>query len=353
MIHKSEYFASFLERLKVVGSTNITPENSEKYWVEHRANMTWGTQKALGEARHPRDVAILGAGKCNDIRLLEVMQKGSVENIDLYDLDADGLQAGINNVKAKIYKIMPEAINFVNFNPVVADITFLMKNLLRKFDVIRADFKSDFAQVGSKREQMLYTFVRKAILEALVQREIPTKQYDVVVSDCILSQILVAIEIQIKQLVDDLLDKMEVSIGVWEEMEEMVHELFIKDHFDVLMKMTRPGGAIFIASDCTLLERGKLHRDYSKMLYTMQERGELPVYENIRDFGGDYIVEELETPRFRYMNGDLVKMVEIHMSNLSIVGSREWEWNRHPHELQKNDSVFSAEKVQGVVLKRN
>lgn len=343
---------SFLNRLEVIGSSDITPEDSEKYWVEHKAGMTWGIQKALEESDYPRDVAILGAGKCNDIRLVELMQRGSVQNVDLYDLDADGLKFAINNVKARINKIMPEAIDFANFNPVLADVTFVLRNLLKKFDQVRSSFLSGIAPRGPKRQKMLYWSIMGAIYESLEMREIPEKQYNLVVSDCILSQILMGLQIQIEDLRHDLLNSAEVNFDLWEEMEEVVQEVFIEDHIKVLKKMTRPGGAIFIASDKILLFRGKVHRNHAGMLKSMQERGELPENEVIRDFGGDYVVEELEIPRYKYMDGDLLQILQNHKTSLSVLDSKEWEWNRSPHELQKEDSTFGAERVQGVVLKR-
>ena len=349
----SEYSDSFLERLRVVGSSDITPENSEKYWLEHKAGMTWGIQKALGECWYPRDVAILGAGRCNDIRLLEVMQKGSIENIDLYDLDADSLHVAINDVKAKINTLMPEAVTFANFNPVLADVTFVMRELVSRFDKIRRIFQTDLIYMGENKQTRLYWAILEAIHDTLRKREIPNLRYDTVVSDCVLSQILVAIEMQVDCLRDELLSKSEISFELWNRMTELIHEIFVEDHIAILRNFTRPGGTIFIASDTILLLRGKVHKNHAGMLYSMHGKGELPGNENIRDFGGDYVVEELEIPRIKYMDGDLLKIVsKCSPPGLSIVASKEWEWNRNPHELQNDNSVFGAEKVQGVVLKR-
>ncbi|MBA4336465.1 hypothetical protein C0416_01665 [bacterium] len=352
MIQNTEYPESFLRQIEVVGSSDISQEDSEKYWTEHKAGMTWGTQEALSNVWNPQDIAIFGAGKCNDIRLLEVMQRGSVKNIDLYDLDANGLEIAIGYVKSRINSIMPEAINFANFNPVVADVTFMLKNVFKKFNGIRSDFTSDFAPVGPGREQKLIEAILKAIFGALDGRQIPEKQYDVVVSDCILSQILAVFEIQIEKLRDDLLEKQEVSIGLWEDLERDVHGVITKDHFDVLSQMTKPNGAVFVASDSTLLYRGKVSKAHFELLQAMEEKGDLPQEERIRDFGGDYVVEELMIPRFKCMDGDIARMAEKHMPDFEIVESRKWEWNRDPHELQKDGCVFGAEEVQGVVLKR-
>ncbi len=311
-----------------VGSSNISPENSEKYWREHKANMTWGIQKALNECTYPRDIAILGAGKCNDIRLLEVMQRGSVENIDLYDLSAEDLEQAISYVKAKIKSILPEAVNYANFNPVLADVTYVMKNLSRKFGEMKKPEKQA---------------ILDAINEVVAERRSDFRQYDVVVSDCILSQIVAALEIQIEKL---------LGSDFREELKEEVHEIFINDHIEILSAMTRPGGTIFLASDQTLLYRGKVSKNHAKMLYYMEKMGHLPPNEVIRDFGGDYLVEELHIPRFKYLNGDLPAILERHRDSLTILKKKEWEWNRDPHELQSDDSVFGAEIVQGVVLKR-
>jgi hypothetical protein len=43
--------------------------------------------------------------------------------------------------------------------------------------------------------------------------------------------------------------------------------------------------------------------------------------------------------------------VETHLPNCTVIGEKKWEWNRNPYQLQNNDTVFSAEKVQGLVLK--
>jgi len=352
MIQNPEYSDSFLRQIEVVGSPDISQEDSEKYWIEHKAKMTWGTQEALSNVYNPQDVAIFGAGKCSDIRLLEVMQRGSVKNIDLYDLDANGLEVAIDYVKSRINSIMPEAINFVNFNPVVADVTFIMRSVLKKFNRIRVDFTSDFAPVGPGREQKLIDAILNAICSALDDRKIPEKQYDVIVSDCILSQILAAFEIQIERLRDDLLERQDVSKDLWEDVENNVHGVITKDHFDVLSHMTKPSGAVFVASDNTLLYRGKLNRAHLPLLKDMEEKGELPKEERLRDFGGDYIVEELLIPRFKYMDGDIAKIAEKHMPDFEVVDSQKWEWNRDPHELQKDGCVFGAEEVHGVVLKR-
>jgi len=352
MIRNPEYPDSFLRQMEVVGSSDISQGASEQYWVEHKANMTWGTQEALSNVWNPQDVAIFGAGKCNDIRLLEVMQRGSVQNIDLYDLDADGLEIAIGYVQSRINSIMPEAINFVNFNPIVADVTFMMKSMLRKFNSIRADFTSDFAPVGAEREKKLIDAILNAIFGALDNRQIPEKQYDVIVSDCILSQILAAFEIQIEKLRCDLLKKAESSDALWEDVEASVHGVITQDHFNLLSQMTKPNGAVFVASDNTLLYRGKVSKAHFELLQSMQKKGELPSEERIRDFGGDYVVEELMVPRFKYMDGDITRMAEKHMPDFEVVDSKKWEWNRDPHELQNDGCVFGAEEVQGVVLKR-
>lgn len=351
-MRQTSYPDSFLNRLDTLGSTSITPEDSDKYWVEHKAGMTWGIQKALSECSYPRDVAILGAGKCNDIRLLEVMERGSVENVDLYDLDADSIYGAIQCVKAKINKFLPEAINCANFNPVIADVTFVLQDLLRRFDRIRGSFMSNMAPIGTKRKWRVYRAIIDAINESIKSRQFPDIKYDVVVSDCILNQIILGVDMQINTLIRDLFSPSERDFTMLADLQETVHEIFAEDHIDVLKKMTRVGGSIFIASDRILLYRGKVSRNHEEMLRGMQARGELPEEEVIRDFGGDYLVEELEMPRCFYMDGDLLQILESHKKDLELIDSKDWEWNREPHELQKSGASFGAEKVQGVVLKK-
>lgn len=300
-------------------SPEITQEISEKYWVEHKANMTWGVQKALNECLCPREVAIFGAGKCNDIRLLEIMQKGAVQNIDLYDVDLESVESAISYVKGRIEKILPEAVNFVNFNPVITDITFVMKSIFKKFAELKCSLE------GSGKEKELFRKILIAIRDSIRARHLPEKKYDVVVSDCILSQILNEIEFHITKLRNEVVRPGYTSDWLWENMNEIVHEIFVTDHFKILDRMTGDRGSIFFASDNILLLRGKIDKTQ---------------------------FQELAVPRFKYMNGNLSEMAKKHMQDFDIVGDRSWEWNRNPHELQNEDSIFCAEKVQGIVLKR-
>ncbi|MBD3156986.1 hypothetical protein GF369_04130 [Candidatus Peregrinibacteria bacterium] len=351
MLEKSEYDDRFIQRLAVVGSPNITPENSDKYWIEHKDNMTWGIQKALYEARYPRDVAILGAGKCNDIRLHEIMQVGSVENIDLYDLHAGDLQKALAYITSKIKSIMPEALDFARINPVIKDVTCVMKRLFSKFDVIRKYFNNNLYPYGVQREKEFLHKIKAAFCEVFQERETEFVRYDTVVSDCILSQILAGIDIQLELLINDVFELIYVNKGGLQELKEVAQKMFIADHMNVLQSMTRPGGSIFIASDRMLLYRGRVHKDYAQDVYQTHKMEGFPTNKSIRDFGGDYIVEQIEVPRFEYLDGDLEKIAQEHLPEYEIVGSKTWEWNRQPHELRKNGDTFSAEEVQGVVLK--
>ncbi len=337
---------SLVDRLDVVGCSTISPEKAEKYWREHKSHMTWGVQEALNHSWYPKDIAVLGAGRCNDINLLEIMQRGSVETVDLYDLDATGMDEALHHTRAKISALLPEALDYAQFNPIMCDVTFVLEDILKRFDslysrLLHSGVEKDFVAA----QTMIVTKIIEEIRDAVSHRPAPDKQYDVVVSDCILSQIVVTLELQIIKFFDALFNGKNISHELWDTIKHSIDTLFVEDHFRVLTEMVKPHGSLFIASDNTLLMRGKVSQQY------VEESKKFHVQGSVLDVGEDYMLQEIEIPRFNYLNGDLREMIDKHLPGYTILDEKQWEWNRNPHQLQNNDTIFSAERVQGVVLK--
>lgn len=337
---------SLVDRLDVVGCSNISPDQAEKYWQEHKNHMTWGIQEALNQSWHPKDIAVLGAGRCNDINLLEIMQRGSVETIDLYDLDAAGLDEALHYTRAKINKLLPEALSYARFNPIIGDVTFVLEDMLNRFDNLYNELIHRKIKKESFDDQaMIVNRMIEEINKSLNNRPKPEKRYDVVVSDCILSQIAATLELQITQFFEALFNESDIAYELWEKIKHVIDKLFVEDHLRVLMEMVKPRGSIFIASDTTLLLRGKVSKQYG------EESGRDSFNGKIVNTDEDYMLQEMEVSRFYYANGNLRTMVEKHLPNCTVIGEKRWEWNRNPYQLQNNDTVFSAEKVQGLVIK--
>lgn len=346
-------YRQFVNSLGVVGTAQLSPENANLYWHEHRTNMSEFIKESLRLTHKPEKVAVIGAGECNDLDIQGILNNSGIQKIDFIDLDSKGVESAINRIKKDLITVLGESESNLQLNSCPLDVTFFLEELINDFCKIRWKYARYNFPPSEKEQEKLYTEIISVFEKCINTRTLAEKsQYDVVVSDCILSQLLVSIEIQVQKLLDDIYDINLGARNLYRRLKGDIEKTFIPDHLKILKHMTKPDGHIFIASDQVLLKREKVSEKHREMLMRLKRSGELPENENIRDFDRNYIIEEIPIRRIDYMDGDLQKIFKEHDPSTQIVKNETWEWNRQPHELQKTGKSFSGELVQGLIIRR-
>ncbi|MEZ6090342.1 MAG: hypothetical protein R3C05_20415 [Pirellulaceae bacterium] len=178
-------------------------------------------RKVLKMLRHAADLAqpsadrlaVLGAGNCNDLDLPELLQ--SYQNIELFDIDVDAVRCGVRRQLGSMK--LDEGAERVRIAP-PTDVTGIAELLSQ----LSADGEGDLS-------------IRASLMRAIdvVPEGIPLKSFDVVVSICLLSQLILSVT----QTIGELQFQLEVIQAIRQQ------------HLQLLLSMLRPGGIAVLIVD--------------------------------------------------------------------------------------------------------
>ena len=364
-----------LERdLGVIGSSPISRSDAERYWTEHRDHLNGKIGSALELIGGSSiEMAVLGAGNCNDFDLGAFVEDPRLSSISLIDLDRRGVEEALmlafEMVRGRLTRTLggetgavlsPEAERELvsKCRLIHGDVTFFMESFIKRIDGLDIGKKSRYRSLNTpaRRSDFLRPIldIIKECIDAAVVPENLAGKYQFVVSDCILSQILVSIEVRIAAyLRRKLLEPpgtdlrggaLENSQALWKMIKTEVPRLLIPHHIEILKALTVSEGLIFIASDQVRLRRAKVPLEVA----TEQK---VPPESLIQIPEQGFVMVQGPERRVHLQDGNLRKIIETSFPGITILEESRWVWNRQPFQLQPAGQFFEAEEVHGVMMR--
>lgn len=353
------------ERLDVIGTAPFPREVTDRYWEEHRQEMRRAIGSAMEDIPESGAMAVVGAGACRDLDLVELASNPRLGRMDLVDLDAPGMEEALCEARARLARLQPEEgwlqpHPLDKVNPVQVEITGVMESFLNWMDQRAGTLNRESTNwtrfQGKRMKEWLapiLEFWRRATQVERGPEEL-RNQYDLTLSDCILSQLWVSVERAIEAQLNVMIipprnEKEGKHQGdCWKYLKAEIPKVVGGAHLKTLVAMTRPGGQILVVSDQHTLRRYRVP--------SLEWRGAPPEIKNaMRVLSQDektVVAEELRMdPRMVCYAGNLGDLTRWALPHAVVLGASEWVWNRQPWEIAPVNTITQAERVQAVRLR--
>ncbi|MFT7641850.1 MAG: hypothetical protein ACI9G1_003601 [Pirellulaceae bacterium] len=344
-----------------VGTSSLPAQLAKRFWASHRERLEQLVLHTNAKQPARSSICILGAGRCLDIDLEKLARHGFVD-ITLMDLDRSGMYSAleefadtrsetptISEGQGRSLKLSFAGDRPFSLTACMIDGSLLLEGMANCKSHFLPQIESLVADRKEPREvfQAVTNWISKS---ATHPAELPNSGWDVVFSDCLLSQMTATVTTKILVALENVVTRCLAPESI-EPFVLMVSNIaeqqVLKYHLRLLAKLSNTSGPIHIASDAVAIERRKIK---SSRTYPTG-------YQLALDDGETAIIER-RIPRFtgqRHLRDSLIP----HLSEwpgATAVNEGQWLWNRQPCELIEAAEDFTssqpiyAEEVQAVTV---
>jgi len=318
---------NFDQQIGVCGPSPISEKDAKRYWKAQRYQMNSGISKALDQIPGQKNVAVIGAGACYDFDPQKIICDAQVRHLDLIDLDSSSSEFALNHAMTEIRQrtdtcLAGEVQLEDRVGVIEMEATLILADFFKKLASLKKSHSHQLRLSKSSHIPELIEPIAVLLEEAITEAQLPETlkgKYNLVVSDCILSQMLVAIEQRIALYLEPIIRHDKLGSDLWMHIKTRIPEIIIPHHIQTMQEMMTEGGRVFLASDQITL----LHNTYQK-----------------------------SQPRVTLEGGDLEAIITKYCPGFEVQSRRDWKWNRMPKELYGHHHYpYETELVTGVILR--
>jgi hypothetical protein len=286
----------------VVGPSHLI--NTTEEWKEHREKLNGAIQTALDLTESTdgyKKMIVFGAGRCDDFDLEKFATQPEVTQIDIVDLDSQNATEAINQVRQRTTN------KVANMRIIEMDASLILTQLFQELDQYFNNLQDGTLRIVGEEDvdynlQQIFQIIAKSCSTATHPPELH-EQYDLAVSDCIVSQFLVSIESYLEtQLIRKIRRNQYINNlqAIWSRIKYYIPRIIVPHHLNTIQKTIRPGGTLFFATDHTELKQ-----------------------------------QSRTTRIILGPNDDLETITKSTFPECNITAINHWVWNRIPNQAQE------------------
>lgn len=354
-------FKAFKHSHSIKSPEIVAPEGYNP-WQDHFNN----TRKRIHQAVTPgaETMAILGAGLCNDIPLGSLLTRSNLRLIDLIDLNRLDLfralhKTATTELSSGRSRLLLDGNDIVldytenGFRRICrgiqCDVTGAMGSYVETHPKIKKDLQK---QLKENPDQDPHEIALDAVSRLMAETKFAGRtpsirdQYDLVVSDLVLTQIEGSINTTAQALLapELLTDEVVNQNPDWMYQHcQIVQPAVIQNHLNNVRRLIAQGGLGLIISDNTMLVRMLSLKELN-----VRHDHEMQV---LRSNHGPVYFYQTRSPRFLCFGSDLNQMIRHFMPEAEIQDVSSWTWETQPLVQQNFGEQFVGNEVQSATFR--